>query len=351
MLQTVRCFRLGHRLSDSEDSERELLWEEEVTYDDRYWEYISGKYSGIVRYKHDGYFKVPEKPKGMTHCYRTFEGYQGYKLDLSFFDTSDVVDMCELFNECVYLQSIDLSSFDTSNVTNMNDMFAFCSKLQSLDLSHFDTAEVTTMSHMFYKCSGLQSLDISSFDTSNVTSMLNMFNGCTMLRSLDLSHFNTASAGIFGTSMFEGTRLSQYTTGLGKFNKKPKKPIRKQIKKFKGNDSLDDISKEIDKLLEKDMLFYGSSPKVLIDSLRDSGFLNAGIVGSIMYKINSGFLDRDIYMPIVNSYIEKRIQPEIVKNLSSKSIGEVLDILYSRYPENLVNKAMCTYLRPQYLVD
>ena len=43
---------------------------------------------------------------------------------------------------------------------------------------------------------------------------------------------------------------------------------------------------------------------------------------------------------------ENGILPEIIRNLSSKSVGEVLDILYSRYSESIVNKAMCSYLRP-----
>ena len=114
------------------------------------------------------------------------------------------------------------------------------------------------------------------------------------------------------------------------------------------NVSLDDISKEIDRLYHDGNI---SSSKVLINSLRDSGFSDSNIVSCIFNRVESGFLNRDIYMPIVNSYIEKYIQPEIVRNLSSKSVGEVLDILYSRYSESIVNKAMCMYLSSHYLVD
>ena len=346
MLKTVRCFLSP--INWDRRPERELRWEEEVTYDDRYWEYISNEGLGLIRYKRDGYSKVPEKPMGMTHCYKTFEGYRGAKLDLASFDTSDVIDMSYMFSECSNLQFIDLSSFDTFSVTDMKEMFSECSRLQRLDLSSFDTSKVTSMMGMFKNCNRLQSLDISSFDTSNVTNMIDMFTGCIRLQFLDLSHFNTVHAYGDFQYMFKRTPLDKYNTHFGSFNKKPKKPIRKPIKKFKGSDSLYDISKEIDKLLHDGNI---SSPKSLIDSLRGSGFSDAGIVDGIIYKIDSGSLDRDTYSPIVNSYIEETIQLKIVRNLSSKSVGEVLDILYSNYPENIVNKAMCSYLRPQYLVD
>jgi len=49
MLKTVKCFVSGVS---------ELFWEEEVTYDDRYWEYISNKNRVIVVYKSGVGFKV-----------------------------------------------------------------------------------------------------------------------------------------------------------------------------------------------------------------------------------------------------------------------------------------------------
>ncbi len=68
-----------------------------------------------------------------------------------------------------------LENLDTSNVVDMSNMFCDCSNLTSLDLSNFDTSNVTDMSFMFRDCRNLISLDLSSFDTSNVTDMSGMF--------------------------------------------------------------------------------------------------------------------------------------------------------------------------------
>ena len=86
--------------------------------------------------------------------------------------------MSEMFYGCSSLSSLDLSNFDTSNVIYMKDMFYGCSSLSSLDLSSFDTSNVTFMTSMFSDCSSLSSLDLSNFDMGHVTSMGYMFSNC-----------------------------------------------------------------------------------------------------------------------------------------------------------------------------
>ena len=54
-------------------------------------------------------------------------------------------------------------------------MFGHCSGLTSLNLSNFDTSNIVDMSLMFVGCSKLTSLDLSSFNTSNVIKMTQMF--------------------------------------------------------------------------------------------------------------------------------------------------------------------------------
>ena len=117
-------------------------------------------------------------------------------------NTSDVISMSDMFQNCTNLTSIDLSGFDTSDVTSMSSMFQNCTNLTSLDLSGFDTSNVINMRNMFAYCIALTSIDLSGFDTSNVTNMRTMFEECTSLRNLDISSFNTRSVtnytGIFG---------------------------------------------------------------------------------------------------------------------------------------------------------
>jgi len=112
-------------------------------------------------------------------------------IDLSSFDTKNVINMSYMFYGCSNLTNIDLSSFDTKNATDMSGMFHGCSKLTNIDLSSFDTKNVTNMSGMFDYCYNLTNIDLSSFDTKNVTNMISMFYGCCNLTNIDLSSFDT----------------------------------------------------------------------------------------------------------------------------------------------------------------
>ena len=124
-------------------------------------------------------------------------------LDLSSFNTSNVISVDSMFSNCSSLTSLDLSSFNTLNVTNMSSMFYICSSLTSLDLSSFNTLNVTNMCFMFSQCSSLKELNLSSFNTSSVTDMSGMFEDCSSLISLDLSNFNTLNITNM-ESMFSG---------------------------------------------------------------------------------------------------------------------------------------------------
>jgi surface protein len=86
-----------------------------------------------------------------------------------------------MFTHCDSLTSLDVSSFDTSNVLDMERMFDHCAKLQKLDLTAFDTSRVTDMYRMFADCPNLRYLDLSSFDASKVTDADKMFEGTSLL--------------------------------------------------------------------------------------------------------------------------------------------------------------------------
>ncbi len=133
-----------------------------------------------------------------------FAGFQSMsKLDLSTFDTSNVVNMNHMFNHCISLKVLNISSFNTSKVTDMVGMFQNCTGLTELDLSSFNTQNVIDMSVMFSmwddnengKCldSSLNKLDISSFNTSNVISMNSMFACNNVSEIKGLENFNTSN--------------------------------------------------------------------------------------------------------------------------------------------------------------
>ena len=128
-------------------------------------------------------------------------------LDLSNFDTSKVTDMGHMFRDCSSLSSLDISSFDTSKVTDMQYMFWRCGSLVTLDLSNFNTSKVTTMSSMFYYCSSLTKVNLSSFDTSNVISMDSMFYYCANLIELNLLSFNTSNVTNMANMFYNCSKL------------------------------------------------------------------------------------------------------------------------------------------------
>ncbi|NLT08680.1 MAG: BspA family leucine-rich repeat surface protein, partial [Ruminococcus sp.] len=120
-------------------------------------------------------------------CHELFYDMNVISIDLSKADSSNVIDMCNMFSDCKKLISIDMSGLDTSNVTSMSGMFLDCYSLESIDLSNFDTSNVSSMLAMFYNCWALKSLDLSSFNTSH--SMWRMFGHCRSLTYLNINNF------------------------------------------------------------------------------------------------------------------------------------------------------------------
>lgn len=109
-------------------------------------------------------------------------------IDLSNFNTGNVVSMKEMFSGCHYLTDIEFGdNFDTSNTDNMCRMFNCCISMPSLDVAMFDTSKVTSMLQMFDSCKSLTTLDLTSFDTHNVTSMRSMFADCPNLTEILVS--------------------------------------------------------------------------------------------------------------------------------------------------------------------
>ena len=136
-------------------------------------------------------------------------------------DTSNVVDMNYMFNGCNALKNLDVSNFNTSNVINMKYMFGGCNALTSLNLIKWDTSKVTDLSYMFSNCKALTNLSLSNIDTSNVENISYMFSGCSSLTSIDLSKCNslkpsTASSMFSGCSALTNLKLPKlFSVGSG----------------------------------------------------------------------------------------------------------------------------------------
>ena len=133
--------------------------------------------------------------------------------DSSFADYRPV-SCCRWFSEMYGLTTIEgMEYLNTSEVVSMYEMFEECSSLTSIDLSHFDTSKVTMMGSMFQDCTGLTSIDLSSFDTSNVANMMAMFAFCTSLGNVDLTSFNTSVVTKMGYMFYGDKALSGIYVG------------------------------------------------------------------------------------------------------------------------------------------
>lgn len=114
-------------------------------------------------------------------------------IGIEFLDTSNVITMASMFQNCESLRKIDLSTFDTSKVENMYSMFYGCESLEELNISNWNTKNVTNMYDLFNGCSKIKTLDLSHFNTENVTNMESIFQDCEKLNKLNISNWNTTN--------------------------------------------------------------------------------------------------------------------------------------------------------------
>ena len=114
----------------------------------------------------------------------------------------DITNCKSFFKKCTNIISFDLSNsnFNTSNIIDMEDMFSECHKLKEIKgINNFITNKVTAMNQMFQQCNELEYLDLTNFNTANVTDMSFMFNFCHKLKYLNVSNFliNCATKNMF----------------------------------------------------------------------------------------------------------------------------------------------------------
>ncbi len=122
-----------------------------------------------------------------------------------------------LFYRLINCEYIDLSYFDTRNVVSMLEMFLSNKKLKSINLSNIDTSKVTNMQALFADCPNLTSLDLTSFNTKKVQLMIEMFASCTNLTKAtvgcDWSYESIKTTGSDFTSM-SGTEWMYNGAGI-----------------------------------------------------------------------------------------------------------------------------------------
>ena len=140
-------------------------------------------------------------------------------IDVSRFDTRKVQDMSEMFSGVRALMrrdtiTLNLSNFNTANVVNMKGMFKDSSRFTDINMSSFNTSKVTDMSEMFYGATSLPTINLSSFDFQNVTDMNSMFFQLPNLQTVIATRFNTGKVTNFKNMFWNAAITSLNTTGF-----------------------------------------------------------------------------------------------------------------------------------------
>ncbi|MBQ8537792.1 MAG: BspA family leucine-rich repeat surface protein [Clostridia bacterium] len=122
--------------------------------------------------------------------YSMFAGYVN-AIDIRFngcVDTSLLTSMQGMFDSCAQLKSLDLTGWDTSQVVMMAAMFNDCEGLREVVLPDgFVTKAAGNLDLMFRNCLALEYVNTVGWDTSNVESMVDIFASCNALVRPDTS--------------------------------------------------------------------------------------------------------------------------------------------------------------------
>lgn len=118
-------------------------------------------------------------------------------------DTSKVIVMNNMFQNCINITSLDLRGFDTSNVTTMNNCFAGCSSLNSINVSNLNTSNVNSIASLFFNSSNITSIDLSTWNTDNIETINYFVYGCSNLRFLDVRTMDFVSIMNLGKTNYQ----------------------------------------------------------------------------------------------------------------------------------------------------
>ena len=103
-------------------------------------------------------------------------------------DTKEVISATSLF-ENSSVETIDLSRWNTTNLVDIEKMFALCQNLLYANLSNWDVKNIENAHHMFYFCSRMKSVTLSWQCSHSIKNMNGMFKDCSSLKTIDISCF------------------------------------------------------------------------------------------------------------------------------------------------------------------
>jgi surface protein len=86
-----------------------------------------------------------------------------------------------MFQNCKTLPQIDLSTFNTKNVVNMSYMFSGCTYLEEIDLRPLNLYSCTNIRNILEKCTMLNEITFFNQAPRQAFTGQEMFSGCTNL--------------------------------------------------------------------------------------------------------------------------------------------------------------------------
>ena len=104
-------------------------------------------------------------------------------IDLTDLDISELDDLSGVFARLNKVEVIDISGWDTSNVITMDCMFSQCSKLKKIiGIENLDVSKSEDVSYMFYGGENLVELDLTNWNPKLLQKTRYMFFGCSNLK-------------------------------------------------------------------------------------------------------------------------------------------------------------------------
>ena len=118
-----------------------------------------------------------------------FQNYSNLKRIywLETWNVENIIDMDDMFQNCISLEYINLGNWNTSNLKYMNSMFNNCKNLKSIDLSSWNVKNVWDMNSLFSNCESLETINLEWWNMKNVTSFSSFFQNNYSLKDLNLS--------------------------------------------------------------------------------------------------------------------------------------------------------------------
>lgn len=116
-----------------------------------------------------------------------FEDFISIKfIDITGWDLGKIEILTGLFSGCIELKEIQgIDSLDLSNVSRITGLFRNCKKLEKVDVSKWNTKNIVRMASLFKDCTSLTDIgDVSNFSLDNIESLANMFNNCINLSKI-----------------------------------------------------------------------------------------------------------------------------------------------------------------------